>query len=345
MLKGNPMPLQRKAFFSTVYIEEGVSEHPITREVLSRLPRSRKIPIWRYQDVFHRSGQKTWVQKNGPSLVLASKPADFLYPGSEMVQPFGYKNFYYNSVILNCPFNCDYCYLQGMYPGGQCVIFVNEEDFFQATREAIATRPHPEQPLYLCLSYDTDLLGMEYLTGWNARWLNFLQEQPDLILESRTKSAPWAFLKSEEPDPRFILAWSFTLDSHDAPREKGTAPMPQRIKAAAEAQRRGWPIRLCFDPVFFVQDWKNLYLSLFKQIFSELNADAVLDASLGFFRMNPTYFKKAARANPMAPVFHREYERADGMVSEAAHQRQEMAETLSKMLLAWIPQEKLYLWT
>ena len=34
--------------------------------------------------------------------------------------------------MFNCIYDCDYCYLQGMYPSANIVVFVNHEDFFDA---------------------------------------------------------------------------------------------------------------------------------------------------------------------------------------------------------------------
>ena len=31
---------------------------------------------------------------------------------------------------MNCVFDCEYCYLKGMYPSANLVVFVNLEDIF-----------------------------------------------------------------------------------------------------------------------------------------------------------------------------------------------------------------------
>ena len=70
-----------------------------------------------------------------------------------------------------------------MYGSGNVVIFVNLEDTF-AEVEALLR----EHPVYLCVSYDTDLMAMDNLTGYVSRWAEFTKEHEDLTIEIRTKS-------------------------------------------------------------------------------------------------------------------------------------------------------------
>ena len=70
---------------------------------------------------------------------------------------------------MNCVFDCEYCYLKGMYPSANLVVFVNLEDILRKWKETCRA------PVYLCVSYDTDLLALEHLTGYAARWIEFVR--------------------------------------------------------------------------------------------------------------------------------------------------------------------------
>ena len=71
---------------------------------------------------------------------------------------------------MNCVFDCEYCYLKGMYPSANLVVFVNLEDIFAEVEKRLAAHS-----VYLCVSYDTDLLALEHLTGYAARWIEFVR--------------------------------------------------------------------------------------------------------------------------------------------------------------------------
>ena len=114
------------------YIEKNVEGYPLTDLVMKNFSDPKIIWIDHYKDIFNRVGQDFQSQKTTMNLILAKKTPPFLYPASDMVQEFETPNVFYNTPVLNCLYNCEYCFLQGMYPSGNLVIFANENDFFMA---------------------------------------------------------------------------------------------------------------------------------------------------------------------------------------------------------------------
>lgn len=117
-------------------------------------------------------------------LILAHNSGRKLYEGPDVCHDFGNRNFYYTSSVLNCVYNCEYCFLQGMFPSGHLVMFVNLEDYFAEVENQLS-----KHPLYLSVSYETDLLAMENIAPFASEWLRFASAHPDLAVELRTKSA------------------------------------------------------------------------------------------------------------------------------------------------------------
>ena len=114
--------------FSHIYIEEGALEFEVTRAVLARFEQASVIPISSYKDVFNRPQQEWQTQKQSQKLILAVKPDDLLYKASDIAPDFGHEHFYYNTPLLNCVYDCSYCFLQGLYPSANLVFFVNQAD-------------------------------------------------------------------------------------------------------------------------------------------------------------------------------------------------------------------------
>ena len=331
--------------FSHVYLEEGVERYPITRVILERLSTATLVTVRDYKSVFARSGQNFQLQKKSPKLILARKKDHFIYEGSLASQDFGYRNFYYNSLLLNCVYNCDYCYLQGMYPSGNMVVFVNEEDFYEATLKAIEFRPFPDEPLYLCISYDTDLLAYETVVPYTTRFIEFTRAHDDLVIEIRTKSANSRPLEEVLPNERCILAWTLSPPEVAAQYEQLTPTPDQRLKAIGQCMDRGWPIRLCFDPVLQIENWEEVYLSFFKYVFKHLPPDQIRDVSLGVFRMNAEYFKRIRKQRTDSDILYYPFETNQSLVSYPVEERQHMVEILKTALLKYLPEEKIETWT
>ena len=119
-----------------------------------------------------------------PALILAKKEGQLIYDGSRECQNFGNEHFYYTSCMMNCLFDCEYCYLQGMYPSADVVIFMNIEDIFDEVDRLLY-----EHEVYLCVSYDTDLIALEAITGYCRRWIEYARGKQGLTIEIRTKAS------------------------------------------------------------------------------------------------------------------------------------------------------------
>lgn len=165
--------------FSHIYIEEAAWEHPRTQSILRCFPKAEKVLIPHYKDVFCRRKQSVALQNQFPQLILAEKQGRLVYEGAAVCQNFGNEYFYYCSCVMNCLYNCEYCYLKGMYPSGNIVIFVNLEDIFAELEEILT-----EHPVYLCVSYDTDLMAIEDITGFVQAWTDFAGRHENLWIMS-----------------------------------------------------------------------------------------------------------------------------------------------------------------
>ena len=139
-------------FFSHIYVERSVRNHVRTQAILAKFPSAKVIDINHYKDVFCRSRQSCQLQHRTQKLILAARQGTLLYEGAPVCQSFDNPYFYYTSCVMNCIFDCEYCYLKGMYPSANIVVFVNLEDIFAEVAQKLENHS-----LYLCVSHDTDL--------------------------------------------------------------------------------------------------------------------------------------------------------------------------------------------
>lgn len=335
----NSSPYQ--PFFATVYAEHDVWTEE-WQEKLSKSP----IFIKHYKDIFNRSHQDFAAQKKAPSLILAKKTGTLIYKGAPVCQSFGNKHFYYTSCMMNCIYHCDYCYLQGMYPSGHVVVFVNLEDYF-AELDALLSK----HPVYLCISYNTDLLALEQTFSFVSRWLSFAAKHPDLTLEVRTKSGnptvfkPLAdlFAEKEHLKKQIIFAWTVSPESLCQTTEHGASSLPLRLKALQAAHDAGFSVRLCFDPMIFHGGWQESYSILVDYIFSSISADILYDASIGVFRISAEYLKNMRKKRPDSAIVQYPYVTEEGVAHYGALS-EEMIQYLQTLLLEYLPADKIFLW-
>ena len=325
------------SLFSHIYIERRAMDYPDSQHLLKKYPDALRVYVDDYKDVFNRLHQKFQVQKRSMKLILAVKKDHFLYQGSEQAPAFGHHHFYYNSLILNCIYNCDYCYLQGMYPSANIVVFVNSGDFFAETQKRLE-----EHPIYLCISYDTDLLAFENVISHCARWIEFAARQNGLVIEIRTKSSNYKAISHLRPNANVILAWTLSPQEIIDRYEKGTPSLKSRLNAARSAIRDGWKVRLCFDPVIQVERWREKYMACVDEVSGLLPAEMIHDVSIGVFRMNSGYLSRIKKQRVDSDLLYYPFEKQNGTISYPKHERDLMIQAIADHLLKYYPKEKIF---
>lgn len=274
--------------FDHVYLEEAVRRHPRTEEVLERLKPARTTVIKRARRFFNRPGQSFTRQKENRKLILARKRDTFLYTATERIRSFGRDRVvYYNDVLRNCLYDCDYCFLQGMHRSANILFHVNLEDYL----DAVDSTASAEGNLYLSVSYLTDVLGFERRLGLARYWIEAARTRPALEVEIRTKSDGFSTLRDCAPVSGVILTWSLSPDEVTRNQESGTAPFRQRLLDARRAIEAGWRVRLCFDPIIARPGWESLYPAMIEETFRRINPAGIEAVSFGVFRMNPDYYR------------------------------------------------------
>ena len=223
---------------------------------------------------------------------------------------------------------------------------LNLEDYFAELESLLQ-----EHPVYLCVSYDTDLLALEKSFSFVSRWLSFASNHPDLTLEIRTKSGNPAIFDSlatlfagkEDLKKQIIFAWTVSPDGLCESTEHGAASLPLRIKALQSAHNAGFSVRLCFDPMIFHGGWKENYSTLVEYIFSVIPADILYDVSIGVFRISAEYLKNMRKKRPDSAIVQYPYVTEEG-VSHYGSLSEEMVCYLQALLSEYLDSDKIFLW-
>lgn len=296
--------------FSHIYVEKEVINHHITLEILSKFPKSKVVEIKNYKDVFNRPRQNFIIQKMSPKLILAKKTGNYLYEGSPICEDFGESLFYYSSNILNCIYNCEYCYLRGLYSSSNVVIFVNIEDFF---KEIVKTAK--EKRAYICISYDSDILAFENITGFVRKWIEFANKNKNLLIEIRTKSANFKSIKDLEIPANIIFAWTLSPQEIIDNFEHKTPSLTARLNDMKLAILKGLKVRISLEPIIKIKGFESIYGEFIDKVFTEIPAEAVRDVNIGVFRMSEDHIKRIRRLDKYSKIFGYDFKKENGVIS------------------------------
>ena len=321
-----------------VYIEDAVRDHPRVRAICDRIPGASRVSCTRWGEVFNRRGQSFRLEKQRPSLILAAKHGELVLKTPEGYGIGSTRNYYF-SHMLNCVYDCRYCFLQGMFRSAHYVVFVNYEDF---EREIEDHASASEEPAYFFSGYDCDSLAFEPVTRFARRFVALFDSLDSAVLELRTKSLQIRPLLERDAIPNVVVAFSLTPDVVARALENGVPTVERRIDAAARLQERGWKIGLRFDPLIDHEMFEASYRQLFRDVFARIRGDFVHSVSFGPFRLPRGYFKTLSRLYPEEPLFAGALENRGGMTSYPEEREQAMIEFASRTLLEYIPADVFY---
>lgn len=332
----------------TIYIEEAVLEHPRTQGILQRFKRAQNIVIARYGEVFNSHAQNFRLQKQNPSLVLATKQNKRVLPAPAQYEAGGGANYYF-SHMLNCLYDCRYCFLQGMYQSANYLLFVNYEDFAQDIKELAQQHIADAQPPWFFSGYDCDSLAMEPMTGFAAEFLNVFDDIPDAVLELRTKSTQIRSLLARPAKDNVVVAYSLSPDLVAQNVEEGAPSLAKRIEALVKLQHAGWRVGIRFDPVIWHEGFQKNYSTLVEQVFAALDTDKIDSVTLGGFRLPKGYFKVMRKLFPEHWIFSAglsESESGGGakMISYRDEIEAEMFDVIERKIKQYFDVSKLYIY-
>ena len=304
------------AMFSHIYVEERAKGFPMTEKILSKFNDSTVVSIRHYKDVFNRPGQDPCIQNGSKNLILAVNEGRKIFEASPVCQDFGMGKFYYVESAMNCVFSCDYCFLKGMYATSNIVIFVNSDDYLMECREQLK-----KGPLYLCASYDTDLGALSGICDWQNIWGNFALETSDLTVELRTKSV----IRDIVSAPNIIYAFTLSPQEVISRFEKCTPALDARIDCVNQAIAKGASVRLCFDPLIYINNFELCYNEFVDKILQSIDLTRVRDISIGTFRISSDYLPNLRKACPDSSAVLFPFDREDGFCVYPADLRERMA--------------------
>jgi spore photoproduct lyase len=323
----------------TLYIEEAVRTHPRVLEITARFPKAQIVDCSRYGEVFNPKAQNFRLQKQQPALILAEKYRNFALATPNIYGIGANKNYYF-SHMLNCLYDCRYCFLQGMLQSANYVLFVNYEDFQQEIAQLCQS--NPTEPVHFFSGYDCDSLALEPITGFADHFLPFFDTLPNAWLELRTKSTQIRGLLSREPLPRCVVAFSLSPEAIARQVEHKAPSLQRRLEAMVKLQQHGWLLGLRFDPILYCSDYQQQYQELFTQVFALLDISRIHSVSLGIFRLPDKYFKNIQHLYPDEKLLAGPLVNTQGQTSYQKDLEQAMLAFCTKELLNYIPQDKFF---
>ncbi|HVO91753.1 MAG TPA: hypothetical protein VMT22_02880 [Terriglobales bacterium] len=267
-----------------VIVERGSETSPIYRNLVRALP---DVPFHMAKgDTLFRgaiSGVRFAAAKR--KLYLTKYNGEFFKkcPGSEGQVCC---NYFVINFASNCPMDCSYCYLQDYLANNpELRVFSNVDDLIAEADRTLSR--HRGVFFRIGTGEITDSLALEPYTGMVREIIPYFAEQPNVLLELKTKSDCVDSLLDLDPKERVVAAWSMNPQTVIDADECGTASLGQRLSAAYRCQEAGYRLGFHFDPIIEYQGWEADYREMIDQTFATIDWRRLAWVSLGVLRDTP----------------------------------------------------------
>ena len=279
-----------------LYIEEDVLKDEKAIRIQKKLRYENKIICKNYREVFNPKNQNFRIQKKEPSVILAKKKRNLILEAPKKFN-IGFSENYYFSHMLNCIYDCNYCFLQGMFNSAHYVIFVNYDDFLLNIKDKLN---NSSNNICFFSGYDCDSLALEDITGFIEYFVEKFVKLNNVTLEIRSKSTNIKSIKKYHPSNKIIPAFSLNPENSITLHEQNTPKLINRINAIKELQNLGWNIGIRFDPFFWYGEISKMSI-FFEELFKSINKNRIHSVTIGNFRMTNSYLKRMVKIKPTDP--------------------------------------------
>ena len=285
-----------------IYLERAARDFPLARDVLAAWP---DCPVQEVDDCRRLrpdgADPDEAARDAKRSLALAVRQGPF-------VKPFGQgecdaEREFAIVHAANCPFDCDYCFLQGYFDHAVSTLFVNLGDLCCELAAHLAQHGS-DRPRYHAGEF-SDALVFDELTGLTRRLAPLFAKRSGAVLELRTKAAamPPAGLASL---PNVVPSWTLTPAAAARAMESGAPAPAARIRAARAWQDAGFRVGLRFDPIVRLPGWEAAYAGLIDQIAAALDPGRIESVVIACMRFSPA-LAEAARERGRTRIFMDEF--------------------------------------
>lgn len=317
----------------TIYVESEIKNNPATQKILNKFKDFTLIECQHYGEIFNLRNQNFRLQKQNPSLILAQKRGKLVLPTPESFGIGGALNYYF-SHMLNCLYDCRYCFLQGLYSSASYVIFINFEDFKQEIDQLL--EKYNNDSIYFFSGYDCDSLAYEPITGFVQDFLPFFAQRPRARLELRTKSTNIRALMEIPAISNCIVAYSLMPEKIASVIEHKAPKIEKRLHSLALLAKNNWPIGIRLDPLIFVEDYQEQYRELIQKIFDYIPSASIHSISLGPLRFPEKMFRRLVELYPQDRLLAGPLVKREKHFSYSASKEEEMKNYINELLLTYV---------
>ncbi|MBR0350852.1 MAG: spore photoproduct lyase [Clostridia bacterium] len=248
----------------TIFFEKDIENYELGKELMQKFESVPKVQIESHNNIeeLRKSENKQFLNLKQNLIIGVRKTHKYVenHKVSDYLVPY---------TSSGCSAACMYCYLVCNY--NKCSylrLFVNRE---QMLEKIIKTAQKSDRNLTFEIGSNSDLILENTITG-NLPWtIENFKNTKNGMLTFPTKFDMVDSILNIDHQGKVIARVSVNPEEIINQIEFGTSRLDGRINAINKLKDAGYKVGLLIAPVVMVENWKNLYLELIKQLQSKLS--------------------------------------------------------------------------
>lgn len=232
-------------------------------------------------------------------------------------------------AVESCGFDCSYCSIQSFYNQ-------NKIGFDKDFKEKLLNLELDTAEVYhIGTGQSSDSLMWGNREGVLDALFDFAKNNPNVILEFKTKSNNIKYFEEFEVPKNIIVTWSLNTPIIIKNEEHLTASLEQRIDSARALANKGVLVGFHFHPIVVYKDYLNDYKKIYDTLIETFTHDEVVLISMGTLTFIKPVIKQLRTREMKTKILQMPFETINGKQSYSIETKKEMFSHLYNSFKSW----------
>ena len=232
-------------------------------------------------------------------------------------------------AVESCGFDCSYCSIQSFY-NQNTITF--DSSFAQ---KLLNLKLDPNKTYHIGTGQASDSLMFGNREGVLDALLVFAKNNPNVLLEFKTKSDNIKYLLENEVPQNILCTWSLNTTTIIENEEHLTASLDKRINAARKMADKGIKVGFHFHPIVEYEGYLDEYQEVYERLIREFKPSEVVLVSFGTLTFIKPVIKQLRGREFRTKITQIPHENASGKTSYTDSTKVEMFKHAYESFSPW----------
>lgn len=232
-------------------------------------------------------------------------------------------------AVESCGFDCSYCSIQSFYNQNKIGF---DKDF---KKKLDNLKLDPNQTYHIGTGQSSDSLMWGNQDGILDALFKFARNNPNVILEFKTKSNNIKYFCENEVPKNIIVTWSLNTQTIIKNEEHLTATLEERLQSARTLANKGILVGFHFHPIVQYENYLSDYKDIYENIQELFLSKEVVLISFGTLTFIKPVIKKLRKRELKTKILQMPFETINGKQSYSLEVKKEMFKHAYESFKLW----------